>query len=93
MPFYRKKSVVIEARLVTRDSLPVVKEWSGGTATMLYAVDTSVDLDSFFIHALEGPMRVALGDYVIKGVWGEFYPIHPNIFLETYELAEGEHAE
>ena len=40
------------------------------------------------IHTLEGDMEVSKGDYVIKGVKGEFYPCKPDIFEQTYESAE-----
>ena len=37
------------------------------------------------IHTLEGDMEASIGDYIIKGVNGEFYPCKPNIFTKTYE--------
>lgn len=37
------------------------------------------------IRTLEGDMSVALGDWVIRGVSGEFYPCKPDIFTATYE--------
>lgn len=37
------------------------------------------------IIMLEGAYWVILGDYVIKGVYGEFYPCKPDIFTATYE--------
>ena len=39
-----------------------------------------------YINTLEGQMLARCGDYIIKGVQGEFYPCKPDIFLETYEL-------
>lgn len=39
----------------------------------------------FQIRTLEGPHNVSLGDYVIKGLHGEFYPCKPDIFEKTYE--------
>lgn len=36
------------------------------------------------IRTLEGEMTVSKGDYVIKGLKGEFYPCKPDIFIETY---------
>jgi len=38
-----------------------------------------------YIETLEGDMSVSKGDYIIKGVKGEFYPCKPDIFNETYE--------
>lgn len=37
------------------------------------------------IDTLEGTMRVDYGDYIIKGIQGEFYPCKPDIFEQTYE--------
>lgn len=39
------------------------------------------------IDTLEGVMKAKIGDYIIKGVHGEFYPCKPDIFHETYEDA------
>jgi len=37
------------------------------------------------IPTLEGEMEASPGDWIIKGVKGEFYPCKPDIFAETYE--------
>lgn len=49
----------------------------------LYTGDESEELA---IGTLEGRMKVSVGDYVIRGVNGEFYPCKPDIFEKTYEL-------
>lgn len=41
-----------------------------------------------YINTLEGQMLASVGDYIIKGVNGEFYPCKPDIFKKTYELVE-----
>ena len=43
------------------------------------------------IHTLEGQMWASPGDYIIKGIKGEFYPCKPDIFEMTYEPAEETH--
>jgi hypothetical protein len=40
------------------------------------------------IQTLEGDMHAEVGDYIIKGIKGEFYPCKPDIFEATYELVE-----
>ena len=40
------------------------------------------------IQTLEGVMTASLGDWIIKGVSGEFYPCKPDIFEKTYQLVE-----
>lgn len=42
------------------------------------------------IYTLEGAMRATDGDYIIKGVKGEFYPCRKDIFEETYDLCTAE---
>ena len=42
---------------------------------------------SLKIKTLEGVMTAVTGDYIIKGVKGEFYPCKPDVFALTYEEA------
>ena len=79
---FRKKPVVIDA-----------VEWKG---------DNFIEVDNFItiphetfpsqgivkIPTLEGIMVASMGDYIIKGVNGEFYPCKPDIFEKTYEIVE-----
>ena len=41
-----------------------------------------------YIYTLEGDMIAEIGDYIIKGVHGEFYPCKEDIFKETYDIIE-----
>lgn len=41
------------------------------------------------VKTLEGALRVSVGDYIIKGIKGEFYPCKPDVFLKTYAEFEG----
>ncbi len=88
---YRKKPVVIEAIQWTRENEEQLAEW-------LYANDTEFNvrytlkndnkksiIDEIKIKTLEGTMEATYGDYIIKGVNGEFYPCKPDIFEKTYE--------
>jgi hypothetical protein len=90
MKKYRKKPVVIEAeRFVCREArdLPQAErlaQWCDGT--LHYdSTDQSASLD---IPTLEGTMKANPGDWIIRGVKGEFYPCKPDIFEETYERAD-----
>jgi len=51
----------------------------------------AVDLKepNIVIDTLEGQMMAVVGDYIIKGVQGEFYPCKPDIFEPTYKAMEG----
>ena len=84
---YRKKPVVIEAVqfVDTDESILKLSELGLVPVRIDYA-----DLDNpiLKIETLEGMMIATEGDYIIKGVQGEFYPCKPDIFEETYEELE-----
>lgn len=84
---YRKKPVVIEAMLFRGDmgSALKVQEWIGKKLDTRWA--STGDSGYLLIPTLEGEMMALGGDYIIKGVKGEFYPCKPDIFEETYESA------
>ena len=79
---YVKKPIYVEA-----------VQWTGNNVS---------EVDNFINHAilcenkeliiptLEGDMRVSIGDYIIKGIKGEFYPCKPDIFRETYNKVHKE---
>ena len=77
MSFFKKKAIIIEARQYTRNGLEAeqVAKWCKGD---------QVD-EGIIIHTLEGDHLGNYGDWIIKGVKGEFYPCKPDIFKETYE--------
>ena len=79
---YRKKPVVIEAIKLTKDSLEECLEFlsveSAGGIAQIFSQGLN-------IKTLEGIMHANYGDYIIKGVHGEYYPCKPDIFKETYE--------
>lgn len=91
MPKYRKKPVVIEAMQVgSYMDLPAVSEWVNTNGGAMTYGQTDPGPAEGHISTLEGVMTVSVGDFVIKGVKGEFYPCKPDIFHATYEL-EGDH--
>jgi len=87
MPKYRKKPVVIEAVRFGGSSTDIaaVRHWMDGGEYVAPRVRTS-DIKKLSITTLEGPMWATPGDWIIRGVQGEFYPCKPDIFEATYEL-------
>jgi len=83
---YRKRPVVIEAMEVQPPWKNVI-DWIGETAWILKASSGRAGV-AVMIDTLEGTMRADLGDWIIKGVAGEFYPCKPEIFKATYEAVE-----
>lgn len=85
---YRKIPVEIEAREFTWDTIDEVAEWCGAeirrTRVMMLDGQPFGGHRRMFINTLEGEMAADVGDWIIKGVVGEFYPIKAPIFHETY---------
>lgn len=46
---------------------------------------TDMNEQAIFINTLEGEMKASKGDYIIRGVKGEYYPCKPDVFKEIYE--------
>lgn len=91
MPKYRKKPVVIEAIHFMpdgKDNLKVVKAFLGENQTYSVWHDDYTGKKSIMIQTLEGTMEAKPGDYIIRGIKGEYYPCKPDIFEESYELFE-----
>lgn len=85
---YRKKPVVIEAFRFSMDSFQELHELLSE-----FMKDADVDINylndgKIYIETLEGVMTAREGDWIIKGINGEFYPCKPDIFEKTYELVE-----
>lgn len=82
MAKYRKKPIVIDA-----------VQWTGENAIeILSFIDPKqfnyiVSNNTLIIETLEGNHKASVGDWIIKGVSGEFYPCKPDIFEKTYEPA------
>lgn len=88
MPRFRKKPVVIEARQFKPGAVGVetaphnLAAWCGGECV------TDALGPCILIDTLEGQMRADPGDWIIRGVAGEFYPCKDSIFTATYEAVE-----
>lgn len=81
---FRKKPVEIEAII-----------WNNNFDEIFHFMDADNNLgivgyegDILQVRTLEGIMNAQIGDYIIKGVKGEFYPCKPDIFEMTYEVVE-----
>jgi len=84
---YRKKPVVVEALLYQAEL--------GNNRVMNWLSLHGANVHGWLFHdgeisipTLEGVMKASDGDWIIKGVKGEFYPCKPDIFAATYEPVE-----
>lgn len=84
---YIKKPVEIEAMqfLDTTESIEELSDFTGKEIRVDYQDRNNPCLK---IETLEGTMKASVGDYIIKGVKGEFYPCKPDIFEATYAPSE-----
>lgn len=85
---FRKKPVIIEAmhfrtnNVGGEECMNEICSWidEGRLETQCWHNGTDI-----YINTLEGEMRADCGDWIIKGIKGEFYPCKPDIFEATYE--------
>lgn len=80
---FRKKPVEVEAIEFTGENARDVATWIG--EGVLLESDSKGFMNRVVIQTLEGDMTAVVGDWIIKGVQGEFYPCKPSIFDETYD--------
>lgn len=89
MPKFRKKPVIIEAVNWTGNNLREIITFTGlhpSAAKWTWEeFEQVVQKDGLKIFTLEGPLMATVGDWIIKGVHGEFYPCKDEIFKLTYE--------
>ena len=82
---FTKKPVTIEAIQWTGKNLREVIAFTDGPPdTPMEAYADMVARDGLKIHTLEGKMLANVGDWIIRGVKGEYYPCKPDIFEATY---------
>ena len=86
---FRKKPVEVEAMQLVKPFSRVRKWLDQNGADYLAVMEANgVTLSDIRIRTLEGDMKAEIGDWIIKGIAGEFYPCKPDIFVATYEPAE-----
>ena len=78
---YRKKPVEVHAMQYTHENAAHFAEWMGYQPIFVAA---GMEIDT-----LEGTMTASMGDWIIRGIQGEFYPCKADIFAATYEPVEG----
>jgi len=91
---YRKLPIVIDAMQYEGDAQNgcEIIEWAsklGGAGPLLFLGTDSIEISTLENRPGEA-MISSVGDWIIRGVKGEFYPCKPDIFAATYELVEEE---
>ena len=87
---FRKKPVTIAAIQWTGANTEEVKAFLGKDAKKCYGIclEDAPEKGNLVIETLEGNRTVLPGDFIIRGVKGEYYPCKPDIFEQTYEVIE-----
>ena len=88
---YRKRPVVIEAIQYNGFNDSFISQWSDKKVFVSPVLEPTEDNPSgayLQIKTLEGVMTAIVGDFIIKGIKGEFYPCKPDIFNASYEIAK-----
>jgi hypothetical protein len=80
---YRKRPVVIEALQWTGMNLNEMRDFAGAAQIGIMTINTPITIQS-----LEGWVKCGVGDWVIRGIKGEFYSCRDDIFKETYDGIE-----
>lgn len=85
MPKFRKKPVVVEAVQYLFDGKEVLPDMAQDAIADFMEQNIMVEGYDIIILTPEGDHRASPGDWIIKGINGEFYPCKPDIFSATYE--------
>ena len=85
MDKYRNKPVIIEAEQLLVHNINKLEIWCGGSIKGMRLLPSERCID---IQTPEGECRAEIGDFIIKGIKGEFYSCKPDFFKKTYEKIE-----
>lgn len=83
---YRKKPVVIDAIQLDAQNMGSLMEQmkKEGHEVRTHSEPPMRAVTGMVIKTLEGEMIASFGDYIIKGIQGEYYPCKPDIFEKSY---------
>ena len=82
MKQYVKKPIPVSALQWTGENLEEIKAFCTDSNGQEKCFTNHIDL---WIHTREGQLKAVFGDYIMKGIEGEFYPCGEQIFLKTYD--------
>lgn len=87
---YRTNPCEIEAIQITRETFfKELKDFCGDDICYDLSIEKCINGKAYcWVHTIEGEMQATEGDYIIKGLRGEFYHCKQNIFEKKYELVE-----
>lgn len=84
---YKKKPLEVEARQFTAKSFKAIEKWTKGRVFQ-FMKGVKGQPDKCIVRTLEGNLYANSGDYIVKGIKGEFYPVAQDIFESSYDKVE-----
>jgi len=99
MGWYEKKSKTVKAKRLKKDNINEVSEFvygedielsSGMSQNKFSEYKQMVKEKGLKIETREGTMYAQIGDFILRGIRGEFYPCKPDVFKESYENVQGD---
>jgi hypothetical protein len=81
---YRKRPIEVEAMQYDGTNFNALWDFTGRSAHIKEIIGPHAPL-ALAVYTLEGVMKADVGDWIIKGIQGEYYPCKPDIFEQTYE--------
>lgn len=85
---YRKRPVEVDAIRFTRSNFDAIKEFTSGKAKGMFIERCPNGKCTCIIETLEGDLTATEGDFIIRGVKGEYYACKADVFFKTYDLVE-----
>lgn len=82
---FRKKPVIIEAIRYDGKNGAEISHWMGKYFYTQDFLENHLEIETS-----EGVLNAQVGDWIIRGIKGEFYPCKPDIFEQTYEPVKRE---
>lgn len=82
---YTKKPVTIEAIVWDGTNETEIMEFVGAHCCVTTQHTINGTVTNLIINTLEGDHHASVGDYIVKGIKGEFYPVKPDIMKLTYD--------
>lgn len=92
--YFTKRSVTIAAMPTdgTPESNRAVIDWTRDSETRAFMDENGGGEEQLSINTLEGAHWVTPGDWIVRGIKGEHYPVKPDIFAATYDKVDvGDH--
>jgi len=83
MPFFQKEPVVIEARQLTNDNIDAICYWINSSGKDRDCYRASSISGTVVIQTPDADQLATIGDWIIKGVKGEFYPLSSKLYLRN----------